>query len=127
MIVEIKSTPQSGIRSNQSGDWYYDDDSITVHVLETLPPESQLAIAVHEMTEAFLCRRAGISDDAIVAFDDQYEREREEGKHPNNTEPGDAEDSIYLSQHQAATHCERAVCHALDLAWAEHDRSVNGS
>jgi hypothetical protein len=125
MTIVIQSTRQSKIRSFQSGDWWsHDHDEFTIHVLETMSPESQLAVAIHELVEAYLCRKHGVTDEMVCAFDDKYEAEREQGKHKDNDEPGDDPAAPYRQEHMMATHVERAVCHAIGLSWQEHEQSV---
>lgn len=112
--------PQSRIRSEQAGDWwYFGENCFTIHVLETLSPEDQFRVAMHELTEAYLCRKNGTSDEQVSRFDDQYEAERKEGKHGEYDEPGDDPRAPYREEHSAATHVERAVCHVLDISWKE--------
>jgi hypothetical protein len=126
MNVRIHSVPQHLIRSNQVGDWWYNENDIAVHVLETMSPDSQLAVAIHELIEAWECRRHGITDKDVTAFDDQYEAERKEGKHRHDDEPGDDPRSPYRREHAAATHVERAVCAAVNLTWTTHSLLESG-
>lgn len=120
MRIEIYSVHPKLIRNDQAGDWWYDDKSIKVHVLQTLSPKSQLAIAIHELIEAWRCREEEIPDGTVCAFDEKYEAERKEGKHKEDDEPGDDPRSPYREEHMAATHVERAVCAAIGLNWKEH-------
>ena len=122
MMIQVRSTPQAHIRADQVGDWWFTRLSIVVHVLETMSPESQLAVAIHELVEAYLCREHGVSDKAVVAFDEQYEKERKEGKHSSADEPGDDPAAPYREEHRAATMVEKAVCEALGLSWQEHEQ-----
>lgn len=115
MTIAIKSVPQEKIRAKQAGDWWINQDAILVHVLETLSLEDQLRVAVHELIEAFLCRRDKVTDESVCGFDEQYEKEREEGKHKEDDEPGDDPRAPYREQHMAATHVERACCHVLNI------------
>ena len=119
--ITLKSVPLSQIRCSAWGDWQIlEDGSILALVRDDMYEESQIAVAIHEAIEAYLCKKHGISDESVVAFDGQYEKERLVGKHPEDTEPGDAEDSPYRLPHQAATCVERAVCLALGVRWEEH-------
>lgn len=120
----MESVVPSRIRSEQSGDWYYDGDTFIIYARNDIPKASQLAILVHELIEAYLCRKHGVTDEAVSAFDDKYEAERKEGKHKEDDEPGDDPNAPYRIEHQAATHVERAACHALDLSWKTHSQSV---
>lgn len=120
MKIEIYSVHKKLIRHDQVGDWWYDNNSIKVHVLQTLSPDSQFAVAIHELTEAWECRKHGITDDQVCAFDQQYEAERKEGKHKEDDEPGDDPRSPYRKEHISATHVEYAACAAIGLNWKEH-------
>ena len=121
MNIILKSVPKRKIRSNQVGDWYYyGQDEIIAMVDEQLSPDSQLAVLIHEAIEAWLCRKHGITDEMVCASDDQYEAEREEGKHKDDDEDGDDPRSPYRQEHMAASHVERAVCAAIGLNWREH-------
>lgn len=125
MKITIQSCPQERIRSNQSGDWWaHGEHQYTIHVLDTLLPESQLAIAIHELIEAYLCRKNGVTDGDVCAFDEHYEAERKEGKHKSDEEPGDDPGAPYRKEHAAATHVERAACHAFELSWQSHEQAV---
>ena len=126
--IIIRTAPERLVRAHQSGDWTYTERTILASVMEdTYPPQSELIIGIHEVIEAFLCRKMGITDAEVVAFDEKYERERAQGQHPEDAEPGDAEDCPYRIPHQAATHVERAACHALDVSWIEHESVVQQS
>lgn len=121
----MASRPEFMIRAKQSGDWWYRDGEISVAVLQNCyPPESELAIMIHELVEAFLCQRDGVPDNVVVAFDEMFEAEREQGQHKHDAEPGDAPESPYRYQHQMATHVEKAVCLALGLRWEEHEKAI---
>jgi len=116
----IQAGPKHLIRNEQAGDWHYWPTGCHALVDNSLTADSQLAVAVHELVEAYLCKKAGITDEAVCAFDKKYEAERKKGKHGENDEPGDDPRSPYREQHMAATHVERAVCAAIGLNWKEH-------
>lgn len=128
MVILIRSVPQAMIRCDQVGDWDYNpklenvlyghNGVIVVSVLDTISPEAQLAVAIHELIEAWQCRKAGITDETVCAFDQQYEAERKEGKHSETDEPGDDPRSPYREQHADATFVERAVCHVLNVNYS---------
>lgn len=129
--IKIKTVPEASVRAEQSGDWWYDQKRqgrITVSVVgDTFCTESELAIAIHELVEAFLCRRDGVTEQEVVDFDTLYESERKQGRHHKDEEPGDDPRSPYRLQHAAAIHVERAVCLALDLMWKEHELALSAT
>lgn len=118
--VKIQTAPRHLVRCDQLGDWHI-NGRILVRVLEnTISEESELAVAIHELVEAFLCRRDGVTDEAVVEFDTMFEKEREAGYHSETDEDGDDFRAPYREQHMKATHVERAVCHALGITWEQH-------
>lgn len=127
--IKITTQPVKLVRAEQSGDWWlWKDGMISACVVEnTYPPDSELMIAIHELIEAWLCRRNGVSEQAVVDFDLMFEEERRSGHHGNSDEPGDDPRSPYRNEHQAATHVERAVGSALGVSWQEHERLVTES
>jgi hypothetical protein len=77
-----------------SGDWFYDqkgDLHITVQA-QFLHDEACL-IALHEWIEAWLCRKARITQPVVDAFDQTYTKD---------TEPGDDPKAPYRRQHRRA-------------------------
>jgi hypothetical protein len=124
--IKITTVPKHLIRAEQSGDWWFNNDFISAAVLEGFyPPDYELMIGIHEVIEAWLCRKLGITDEQVVKFDTMYEAERQAGKHQDNDEPGDDPRSPYRLAHMAATHVERAVGSALDVSWKEHERLLS--
>lgn len=122
MEVQIQTVKPPLIRHEQVGDWTYSEarPSFVVSVSsEVKTDESKLAVAIHELIEAFLCRRNKIEDGTVCQFDKMFESERKAG-HWKDEEPGDDPRSPYREQHQRATHVERAVCHALEITWENH-------
>ncbi len=99
-------------RYDTLGDWYVDPFGVLqIHVSRLSDWRSQFAIAVHEMVEAELCERAGITAEEVDNFDMTFIGEGE---------PGDDRDCPYLAQHQIAEQVERAILAALGLSWEQH-------
>lgn len=125
MRCVIATAPKEFIRANQCGDWDFGPETILASVsLELKDKKSQLAVGIHELIEAFLCREHGISDDDVMKFDLMYEKERKAGEHGDLDEPGDDERAPYRLEHQAATFVERAVCSALGIDWDNHCKDI---
>ena len=66
-------------------------------------------MAIHELTEALLCRARGISEKAVDAFD--------LGPGKNVEEPGDHPGAPYRREHRAAYVPETFLADAFDLDW----------
>lgn len=82
----------------------------------------EFLVAIHEMIEAKLCEKAGISDEAITAFDVKFESERKAG---DVSEPGDEPTAPYARQHCIATAVERLMCAELGISWFDYEAAVN--
>lgn len=128
MHITIQTAPPDLIRNKQVGDWRISKYSLAVLVSLAIPNEaSQLAVGIHELIEAFLCRANNITDGEVCTFDEQFEAGREEGLHRQDEEPGDDPNCPYWEEHQAATFVERAVCAAIGLPWSTHSQVVSES
>ena len=85
--------------------------SLSIMVSEMGEPSHEFLIALHELVESFLCKRAGVTQEQVDEFD---------MSHPDSPEPGDEPDAPYLHQHQTATKIERLVCEAAGIDWNAH-------
>ena len=90
------------------GDWWFEGDTLQVRTQKG--PDAFL-IALHETVEAWLCKEAGITADAVDEFDNAWEREQ----HGGDDEPGDDERAPYRLQHRQAMIVEHLVAHFLGL------------
>jgi hypothetical protein len=124
--IPLKQAHKCGYET--CGDWHFDHEgALKITVTETGNPASDLAVAVHEAVEALHCKMNGISELQVSQHDIQFERERVTGKHKEEAEPGDDPRAPYRESHQRANHVERAVCHALDLLWDDHEVAVQAT
>jgi hypothetical protein len=123
MKIMIETIPHESQRYPTCGDWLFDTEgNLNIYVSEMGCEESEVAVGVHEMREALSCRRDGIKEEDVSAFDIQFEKERAVGKHSVEAEPGNDERAPYYKQHQTATFAERAF---LDhITWEEHESNI---
>lgn len=124
MEIQIQTIKPPLIRNDQIGDWKYSETRpfFIVNVSSNIKSdESKLAVSIHELIEAFLCKKAGIEDQTVCQFDQMFEEERQRGLHDEFAEDGDDARCPYLKEHQAATDVERSVVAALGLSWSEHE------
>jgi hypothetical protein len=82
----------------------------------------ELLVAVHEIVESYLLKRAGVFDQAIDDFDFDFEKKRGEG---DVSEPGDDPNAPYYSQHQIATKVEKLIATILLVDWDDYTKEVN--
>lgn len=92
-----------------SGDWFTNEDGD--HVVRTvgidpIAHKEALLVALHELVESVLCFHAGISQEAVDAFDAAYD---------GDGEPGDDPRAPYRRQHRQACLVEFLVADMLGM------------
>lgn len=97
------------------GDWFYQGDTLNISASGETPDERFL-IALHELVEAWLCRRAGVTQDEVDLHDLTFEAERAAGAHGEDDEPGDDPRAPYRAQHRAAMLVEHLMANFLGLS-----------
>lgn len=103
------------------GDWRITESGIEVDVLATQDPRYELLLAVHEVIEAWLCARAGITTDAVDTFDMEFVK-----IHPDpNLEPGDDPKAPYHVQHNIATEIEKILAWRYNVKWSRYEKYLN--
>jgi hypothetical protein len=93
------------------GDWYFDavgDLHIRVAGADALDQDDVFLIALHELIEAKLCLRDGVTQGAVDAFDSAF---------TGDGEPGDNPVAPYRKQHRVAMLIE----HQLALMMGKYD------
>lgn len=90
------------------GDWFVSRENGDVHIqvastTDVWDDTGAFAIAIHELTEARLAFAHGVTEGAVDQFDQMFERERTEGLHGPDAEPGDDPRAPYRREHAAAT------------------------
>jgi hypothetical protein len=77
---------------------------------------------LHELVEAALCARAGITVAQVDAWDMEYEKNRKQG---DSSEPGDHANCPYQKQHKIASMIEGIALFFLGIDKDEYERRVN--
>lgn len=126
MKINVETIPHSCQRYETVGDWTFEPDgtlNVNVSEMGNLPSnfhpgseDSEFLVAIHEIVEAYLCKKAGITVEEVDKFDIGYQI---------NQEPGNDPDAPYHIQHLIATSIEMMLCAALNLSWSEHEKRVN--
>ena len=76
----------------------------------------EFLVMIHELVEAHLVRREGISYDEVDNFDTSYAGEGE---------PGDSSDAPYNTQHIQASLIEKYLAQILGVDWEKYSRAVD--
>jgi len=85
----------------------------------------EFLVAFHEMIEACLCRKRGITDEQVTAFDAMYEKERARGLHGPDDEDGDDERAPYKYEHAFATLLEKMMAAQLGVDWKQYEAAIS--
>jgi hypothetical protein len=123
MNITMKVIPHNEHRYETVGDWWFDEDgSLQIRVSDMGNEDYAILVAVHELIEVLLCKKRGITDEAVSAFDTAFEDARVEG---NTDEPGDDPKSPYRAEHLFATGIEKLLAAELGVDWKTYDEAVN--
>lgn len=130
MKIIIETIPHAQQRYPTCGDWFTDPDgTLRIEVSEEMGDDSCFLVALHELVEAKLAMKAGITVQQVDDFDIAYEKAHRqggtlEGERLDETEPGDDPTCPVFRQHLLATAIERLVCGEMDVDWNEHANRV---
>lgn len=104
------------------GNWSILPNELNIEVSAMGNADSEFLVALHELVEAYLCRKAEITDEEVTAFDIVFEAKRQLD---NTDEPGNEPDAPYRQQHRTATLIEMIVADAAGVDWKRHEANVN--
>lgn len=122
MRIVIDTIPHDQHRYPTVGDWWFDaDGSLQIRVSEMGNTDYEVLVGVHELVEVLLCKKRGISDEEVSAFDKAFEACRTEG---NVDEPGDEPAAPYHHEHGFATGVERLLASALEVNWKTYEEAL---
>ncbi len=125
MDYRIMTIPHGEQRYDTVGDYWDEEDHETqFRISQMQNDDHEFLVAVHELIEYYLVKKRGIKIEDIDAFDIKFEKERAEGMHGPDDEPGFAPDAPYLREHTFATKFERMVADELGVNWEEYDNEV---
>jgi hypothetical protein len=115
MHIELRTIPHDEQRYETVGDWEnLPDGSLRISVSDMGIEDYAFLVAIHEAVEVWLCNKRGITDEAVSAFDIEYEKNRPDG---DESEPGDHPDAPYRKEHFFATNIERMIALELGVDW----------
>lgn len=106
MRIIIDTIPAGNMRYDTCGDWREEDGALVVEVSDEVPAEERFLVALHELVEAELCRRRGIGQAEVDAFDMAFKGEGE---------PGDDPAAPYRREHRQAMLIEHMMANFLGL------------
>jgi len=122
MKIQLRTIPHSEQRYETCGDWEnLPEGSLRISVSDMGNDDYAFLVAIHELVEVWLCNKRGITDEAVSAFDIEYEKNRPEG---DESEPGNHPDAPYRKEHFFATNIERMIALELGVDWKLYSERV---
>ena len=123
---KVEAVRGDKMRYETVGDWEVrKDQSLRSVTVSDMPSWiSEMAVALHEIVEASLCRVAGISEKEVFDFDQAWNAEQ---GHLYGEEPGADLRAPYYDQHAKAEQIERLFIEAAGMSWQEHCDNCEGS
>lgn len=121
MNIVCKVIPESEQRAEVNGcDWFFDEKGdLQVRVSPQSEWRYEVLLMLHEACEAILCKHNGVSQQAVDAFDIEYDK-----THTFDLNAGDDPAAPYVREHCFATAIERIMAAELDVNWATYDREL---
>ena len=123
MKIQIETIPHDKHRYPTCGDWWYAaDGTLQIRVSALGNEDYEALVALHELVEVLLCKKRGITTEAVDAFDKAFEAARAPG---NEDEPGDDPKAPYRKEHFFATNIEALMSAELGVNWQEYEARLN--
>lgn len=124
LYIYVDTIPHSNHRYPTVGDYWWSESQsrLEVRVSDFENADYEFLVAIHELIEAYLAKKRGISEDSITAFDVAFEEARTED---SIDEPGDHPDAPYRKEHFFATSIERLVAAELGVDWTVYEAKIN--
>ncbi len=121
MNIAIKVVPPSEMRPTVDGaDWYWDENGdLQVRVCPMSDWRRETLLAIHEAVEAVMCKYNGVSQQAVDAFDIEYDK-----THATDCNAGDDPAAPYVREHCLATAIERILAAELEVNWESYDKEL---
>lgn len=116
----VRRIPHQSHRYPTVGDWLIRPTAdrvphFEIRVSRLKNPDHDFLLAIHEMIEAYLCWRYGVTDEAVTAWDIAWKED---------TEPGEDPRAPYYFQHTVASAIERYLALILRADWRSYERAI---
>lgn len=105
--ILIEFVAQEQQRYDTLGDWLEDEDGLVIRSTCDGDEDESFLIALHELVEAWICRKAQITQQDVDAFDFYFAGDGEPGDHP---------DAPYREQHRKAMLIEHLMANFMGVS-----------
>ena len=123
--IRVKVIPHGKQRYPTVGDYFERRGRWEFRISRIGDARYEFLVLIHELVEWFLCWLRGIPEEEITKFDVFFEWEIQQGKHPEDAEPGDDPRCPYRREHKFATRIEKMVAKALGVDWEEYNQRLD--
>lgn len=125
MNIFIKSVPNDEIKLRHGftgADWWWDEaGDLQVRVASELEDwRERMALAIHEASEALMCKHNGVTVSQVDEFDAAFK-----GEHIVDVNAGDDPKAPYRLEHTYATAIERVLTGVLGVDWLTYDTRLS--
>jgi hypothetical protein len=118
LVAGLWVTPPREMRYRTVGDWKNKDCTTVVEVADTGNDDYNFLLLIHELVEAYLCRKAGVTTEEVDTFDINMAQ-------MGDYEPGENPQAPYYKQHQFANIIELLVARELGVNWQRYEECLN--
>ena len=121
--IRIEFLEPHQMRYRTVGDYFETDTEIVFQIVKQNDPRKNLLIALHEYIEYTLCTDRDITEQEIMEFDLQWEKNHPTGL-DDGIEPGDDPKAPYRNEHRIAENFERQLAEYLGIIWKEYEDNL---
>lgn len=122
-MFTVFQVPHKKQRYETVGDWI-PGKTAEIRVSKMKDQRYVFLVALHELIEYELCRKNGVTDKEVVAFDVNFEAERRLNLHPVDAEPGNDPRAPYRNEHDFATMIEMMMAQKLGVSWSAYEKAL---
>lgn len=112
--IKIKTIPPGNLPYNRVGDWHWEGEKLFISVNDMGDERYEWLIAIHEISEAFLCKMNGVTEESIDSFDKTVN-----GKWTPNG-PG-------YKEHLISTGIESILAGVTGIIWDKYEEAIQDS
>jgi hypothetical protein len=116
MLIDILPIPHEHQRYDTAGDWFVKDGLLHIRPSSLSDDRHTFLLGLHELVEAVLCLKCGITQDQVDEWDET---------HKDLPEPGDSSAAPYHRQHVIASVVEQLAAELLGVDWNEYSAAVD--
>jgi hypothetical protein len=125
LSINFKVIPHKEQRYETFGDYWWDESGVLqARISDIGDDDMHFAGFLHEVFEAYSTNKKGVKEPDIMAFDEMFNKETDEGLHKIDDEPGEDPRAPYKEDHLFANVLEKLAGIFLKVDEQEYQRRV---